>query len=395
MNPAELKAVVEYMESDRGVEREVIIRAIELALEGASERSGFEDDDLRIAIDRNTFQMKAFRKLSDGSEIESTPPNLGRIAAANAKQLIMQKIRTAEKELIFDQYKDRVGDIVTGTVTRFERSDVIIELDHGEAVLLGRERVPTEEYEIGERVRAIILEVREKERGTEIALSRSHPDFVRSLFELEVSEISDNTMEIKGIAREAGYRSKVAVYSNDERVDPVGACVGMRGMRVKNIVRELSGEKIDIVRWNDDIKVFITNALAPARLKNVDVDEETRTVSVIVDPDQLSLAIGKRGQNARLTSKLTGWRVDVQKDEESMDFEERVAVAVTKLAAIEGIGDAFAEKLVFSGFLTLEGILAAELDDLIAIDGITSEEAQGIWNAAEIAYTNEHGEIED
>lgn len=395
MNPAELKAVVEYMESDRGVEREVIIRAIELALEGASERSGFEDDDLRIAIDRNTFQMKAFRKLSDGSEIESTPPNLGRIAAANAKQLIMQKIRTAEKELIFDQYKDRVGEIVTGTVTRFERSDVIIELDHGEAVLLGRERVPTEEYEIGERVRAIILEVREKERGTEIALSRSHPDFVRSLFELEVSEISDNTMEIKGIAREAGYRSKVAVYSNDERVDPVGACVGMRGMRVKNIVRELSGEKIDIVRWNDDIKVFITNALAPARLKNVDVDEETRTISVIVDPDQLSLAIGKRGQNARLTSKLTGWRVDVQKDEESMDFEERVAVAVTKLAAIEGIGDAFAEKLVFSGFLTLEGILAAELDDLIAIDGITSEEAQGIWNAAEIAYTNEHGEIED
>ena len=395
MNPAELKAVVEYMESDRGVEREVIIRAIELALEGASERSGFEDDDLRIAIDRNTFQMKAFRKLSDGSEIESTPPNLGRIAAANAKQLIMQKIRTAEKELIFDQYKDRVGEIVTGTVTRFERSDVIIELDHGEAVLLGRERVPTEEYEIGERVRAIILEVREKERGTEIALSRSHPDFVRSLFELEVSEISDNTMEIKGIAREAGYRSKVAVYSNDERVDPVGACVGMRGMRVKNIVRELSGEKIDIVRWNDDIKVFITNALAPARLKNVDVDEETRTVSVIVDPDQLSLAIGKRGQNARLTSKLTGWRVDVQKDEESMDFEERVAVAVTKLAAIEGIGDAFAEKLVFSGFLTLEGILAAELDDLIAIDGITSEEAQGIWKAAEIAYTNEHGEIED
>ena len=254
--------------------------------------------------------------------------------------------------------------------------------------------MPTEEYEIGERVRAIILEVREKERGTEIALSRSHPDFVRSLFELEVSEISDNTMEIKGIAREAGYRSKVAVYSNDERVDPVGACVGMRGMRVKNIVRELSGEKIDIVRWNDDIKVFITNALAPARLKNVDVDEETRTVSVIVDPDQLSLAIGKRGQNARLTSKLTGWRVDVQKDEESMDFEERVAVAVTKLA-IEGIGDAFAEKLVFSGFLTLEGILAAELDDLIAIDGITSEEAQEIWNAAEIAYTNEHGEIED
>ncbi len=395
MNPAELKAVVEYMESERGVEREVIIRAIELALEGASEKTGVNDNDLRIAIERNTFQMKAFRRLTDGSEIESTPPSLGRIAAATAKQLIMQKIRTAEKEIIFNEYKDRIGDVVTGTVVRFERADVVIELDHGEAVLLGRERVPTEEYEIGERVRAIILDVRERERGPEIALSRSHPDFVRSLFEMEVSEISDNTMDIKGIAREAGYRSKVAVYSNDERVDPVGACVGMRGMRVKNIVRELSGEKIDIVRWSEDIKVLITNSLAPARLKHVEVDEETRTVSVTVDPDQLSLAIGKRGQNARLTSKLTGWRVDVQKDEESMDFEERVAVAVSKLAQIDGIGEDYAEKLVFSGFLTLEGILAAELSDLASIEGISIEQSQAIWTAAEVAYTAEHGEIEE
>ena len=202
-------------------------------------------------------------------------------------------------------------------------------------------------------------------------------------------------MDIKGIAREAGYRSKVAVYSNDERVDPVGACVGMRGMRVKNIVRELSGEKIDIVRWSEDIKVLITNSLAPARLKHVEVDEETRTVSVTVDPDQLSLAIGKRGQNARLTSKLTGWRVDVQKDEESMDFEERVAVAVSKLAQIDGIGEDYAEKLVFSGFLTLEGILAAELSDLASIEGISIEESQAIWTAAEVAYTAEHGEIEE
>ena len=395
MNPAELKAVVEYMESERGVEREVIIRAIELALESASEKTGVNESDLRIAIERNTFQMKAFRRLSDGSEIESTPPSLGRIAAATAKQLIMQKIRTAEKEIIFDEYKDRIGDVVTGTVVRFERADVVIELDHGEAVLLGRERVPTEEYEVGERVRAIILDVRERERGPEIALSRSHPDFVRSLFEMEVSEISDNTMDIKGIAREAGYRSKVAVHSNDERVDPVGACVGMRGMRVKNIVRELSGEKIDIVRWSDDIKVLITNSLAPARLKHVDVDEETRTVSVTVDPDQLSLAIGKRGQNARLTSKLTGWRVDVQKDEESMDFEERVAIAVSNLAKIEGIGENYAEKLVFSGFLTLEGILAAELSDLASIEGISPDESQAIWTAAEKAYTAEHGEIEE
>ena len=393
MNPAELKAVVEYMESDRGVSREVIIRAIELALESASGRNGEQDPNIRIAIDRTNFQMKAYRRISDGSEIETTPQSLGRIAAQTAKQVIMQKIRLAEKELLLDEYKDRVGEIVTGTVVRFERSDVIIELDHGEATLLGRERVPTEEYEIGERIRAVILEVRERERGPEIVLSRSHPDFVRCLFEMEVSEIGDGTMEIRGIAREAGYRSKVAVVSNDERVDPVGACVGMRGMRVKNIVRELSGEKIDIVRWSDSIRTLITNALAPAKLKHVEADEETQTVMVTVDADQLSLAIGKRGQNARLTSKLTGWRVDVQKDEESMDFEERVAVAVTKLAGIAGIGDVFAEKLVFSGFLTLEGILAAELSDLGSIDGISTEEAQAIWSAAEQAYIAEHGEI--
>ena len=259
--------------------------------------------------------------------------------------------------------------------------------------MTSKERVPTEEYEMGERVRAIILDVRERERGPEIILSRNNPDFVRRLFELEVSEITDGTMDIRGIAREAGYRSKVAVISHDERVDPVGACVGMRGMRVKNIVRELSGEKIDIVRWSEDIRTYITNALAPARLKHVEADEDTQTVKVTVDPDQLSLAIGKRGQNARLTSKLTGWRVDIQKDEESMDFEERVAVAVTKLAAIEGIGDEFSDKLVFSGFLTLEGILAAELGDLASIEGISPEQAKSVWYAAEVAYIKEHGEI--
>ena len=393
MNPAELKAVVEYMESERGVEREVIIKAIEAALLSVADKEDFSDGDRRLEIDRNTFKLRAFQRLSDGSEIESTPRPLGRIAAQTAKQVIMQKIRSAEKEIILEEYKDRIGEIITGTVTRFDRSDVIIELEHGEAVMPSKERVPTEEYESGERVRALILEVRDRERGPEIILSRNHPDFVRCLFELEVSEIADGTMEVKGIAREAGYRSKVAVISFDERVDPVGACVGMRGMRVRNIVRELSGEKIDIVRWSENIHTYITNALAPARLKHVESDEVTQTVKVTVDPDQLSLAIGKRGQNARLTSKLTGWRVDIQKDEESMGFEERVAVAVTKLAAIDGIGDEYAELLVFSGFLTLEGVLAATLDDLASIEDISKEQAKSIWYAAERAYIKEHGEI--
>jgi len=389
MNPAELKAVVEYMESERAVDRETIIRAIEEALQSVAEKGG---DSVRIGIDRSTFRLKAFKALSDGTEIETTPPRMGRIAAQTAKQTIMQKIRQAEKERVYEEFRDRAGEIVTGTVVRFVRSDVIIDLDHAEALMPSRERVPTEEYDAGERIRALVLEVREL--GPELILSRRHPDFVRRLFELEVSEIADGTIEIKGIAREAGYRSKVAVFSHDDRVDPVGACVGMRGMRVKNIVRELSGEKIDIVPWSDDIHVLISNALAPARLKHVEADEATRTVTVTVDPDQLSLAIGKRGQNARLTSKLTGWRVDIQKDEESMDFEERVAIAVAKLAAVEGIGDDYAEKLVFAGFLTVEGILTVDPEDLQeAIEGLDAERAQAIKDAAEAAYVKEHGEI--
>ncbi|MBI9020399.1 MAG: transcription termination/antitermination protein NusA [Verrucomicrobia bacterium] len=418
---SELNAVVEYMERERGVDRETIIRAIESALQNAADKNSVDAEVLRVNIDRNTLDIKAFAtkkvvisvddryneislaearrsdpsaQLDEMIEIESTPRNFGRIAAQTAKQTILQKIRQAEKSRVFEDYKGRAGEIVTGSVRRFERSTVVIDLDHGaEGMMPSPERVPTEEYEVGERIRAYIVSVEDRESGPEILLSRSHPDFVRRLFELEVSEISDGTMEIKGIAREAGYRSKVAVISHDERVDPVGACVGIRGMRVKNIVRELNGEKIDIVRWSDDIKKLVTNSLAPAQLKSVDVDEPTHTVTVTVDGDQLSLAIGKRGQNARLTSKLIGWRVDIQKDEEAMDFEERVAAAVAKLAHIDGIGDEWAMKLVYAGFLSIEGLMAADLSDLEAIEDITPEKAQELWKAAEKAYTAQHGEI--
>ncbi len=420
---SELNAVVDYMERERGVDRETIIRAIESALQNAADKNAEDAEMLRVEIDRASLDIKAFAtkkvvitvddrykeiglaearraepeaQLGEMIEVESAPPQFGRIAAQTAKQTILQKIRQAEKCRVFEDYKDRAGEIVTGTVRRFERSTVIIDLEHGaEGVMPSKERVPTEEYEVGERIRAYIVHVEDRESGPEILLSRSHPDFVRRLFELEVSEISDGTMEIKGIAREAGYRSKVAVISHDERVDPVGACVGIRGMRVKNIVRELNGEKIDIVRWSDEIKKLVTNSLAPAQLKAVDIDEPTHTVTVTVDGDQLSLAIGKRGQNARLTSKLIGWRVDIQKDEEAMDFEERVAAAVAKLALIEGIGDEWAEKLVYGGFLSVEGLMAAELSDLEGIEDVTPEKAQELWAAAEKAYTAQHGDIEE
>jgi N utilization substance protein A len=420
---SELSAVVEYMERERGVDRETIIGAIESALQNAASKSMADAEDLRVEISRETLDIKAFARkkvviavnnrynevslaearrtnpsaqLDEIVEIESTPRNFGRIAAQTAKQTILQRIRQAEKSRIFDDYKNRTGEIVTGTVRRFERSTVVIELDHGaEGVMPSKERVPTEEYEVGERIRAYIASIKDRESGPEILLSRSHPDFVRRLFELEVSEIADGTMEIRGIAREAGCRSKVAVISHDERVDPVGACVGIRGMRVKNIVRELNGEKIDIVRWSDDIKTLVVNALAPAKLKTVAVDEPTHTVTVTVDADQLSLAIGKRGQNARLTSKLIGWRVDIQKDEEAMNFEERVAAAVHTLAAVEGIGEEWAEKLVYAGFLSVEGIMAADLSDLEEIEDVTPEQAQALWSAAEKAYTAKHGEIKE
>ncbi len=421
----ELHAIVEYMEKERGIDREVVLQAVESALVNAARKVlGNEQGELRIDIDRKTFDIHAMAmmtivegpqceegeitldkarevfpecelELGQQVEMEVTPKDFGRIAAQTAKQSILHKIRQAEKNMIYDEYKDRAGDVVSGVVRRFERNDVIIELGRAEGVMTSRERVPTEDYQQGDRVRAYVLSIQNKGQGPEILLSRSHPDFVRRLFELEVSEIADGTVEVKGIAREPGYRTKLAVLSHDDKVDPVGACVGMRGMRVKNIVRELSGEKIDIVRWNEDIRIFVANALAPAKLSKITVEEETRSVYVIVDPEQLSLTIGKRGQNARLTNKLTGWRIDIQKDEGDISFEEKVAQAISKLAGIEGIGQENAVKLVQSGFLTLEGIMAAELDDMVeAVDGFDAAAARRVLESAQKAYEKVHISID-
>lgn len=417
----DLLAVLEYMERERGIDRETLICAVESALLSASKKSVGPSKDLRIDIDRETCDIRAFAKLQvvervenphdeitlpkaqktqpdvqlgDFIELEVTPKNFGRIAAQTAKQAILHKIRQAEKDRVFEEYKDRAGDIVNGAVRRFDRSDVVVDLGRAEAILPSRERVPTEEYQIGDRIRGLLLRVENNPQGPELILSRSHPDFVQRLFELEVSEITDGTVEIKAIAREAGFRSKVAVISHDEKVDPVGACVGMRGTRVKNIVRELSGEKIDIVRWHEDTKTFVTNALAPAKLVKVTVDQEMRTVQVVVDSDQLSLAIGKKGQNARLTAKLTGWKIDIQRDEENIGFDEKVALAVSKLAKIEGIGEELADKLVHAGFLTLEGILAADFSDLEAIEGLDAETAKALHSAAAAAHEKEYGLLE-
>ena len=384
----ELLAVFEYMERERKLDRETLAQLVESALQVAGRKSIGRVRDLRVEIDRKTLDIKAFAsiqivdfvrnrdeemslddaqakfpgkvcKLGDLIEVEVTPRNFGRIAAQTAKQAIIQKLRMAEKDKVFAIYKDHVGSIVTGTVRRFDRSDVFIDLGDAEGVMPGKERVPSEEYQIGDRIRFLLLNLDAQAQGTQLTLSRANPDFIKKLFELEVSEIADGTVEIKGLAREAGFRTKIAVHSNDEKVDPVGACVGLRGQRVKNIVRELSGEKVDIVKFSTDIKTFVTNSLAPAKLLRLEVDEVENVVKVIVESDQLSLAIGKKGQNARLTAKLTGWKVDIQKDEGDITFEEKIARATGQLAAVEGIGREHAERLVASGFLTLEFILAA------------------------------------
>jgi len=418
----ELLAVLEYMERERGIERETLLVAVEAALLSASKKNLELAKDLRIDINRKTCDIRALAKvqvvervtqphdqvdlakarkykpdvkIGEIIEIEVTPGNFGRIAAQTAKQAILHKIRQAEKDRVFEEYKDRAGDIVSGTVRRFERRDVVVDLGRAEAVMTDRERVPTEDYQIGDRIRAYIVSVQNNPQGPEILLSRGHPEFVRRLFELEVSEIADKTVEIKGIAREAGFRTKIAVISHDQKVDPVGACVGMRGMRVKNIVRELSGEKIDIVRWHEDVKTYVTNSLAPAKLIRVNVDEASHTVHVIVEADQLSLAIGKKGQNARLTAKLVGWKIDIQRDEADVSFDEKVARAVAELAKVEGIGAELAGKLVHAGFLTPEGILAVELNDLLSIDGFTEDIAKQVHTAAEVAFEREHGKAEE
>jgi N utilization substance protein A len=407
---AELSSVLSYMEKERGLDREVLLQAVEFALLSAARKSMGMTRDLRVEVDRKTLAIRVFAKMAvverpttgkdevtlkeaqainpaaqmgEMVEVEVTPKNFGRIAAQTAKQAILQKIRQAERDIVYDEYKDRVGDIVSGAVRQFNRSDIVVDLGKAEAIMPSKERVPTEEYQIGDRIRAFVLSVQQSSAGPGIVLSRSHPDFVRALFKLEVAEIADNVVEIKGIAREPGYRTKIAVVSHDEKVDPVGACVGMRGIRVKNIVRELSGEKIDIVRWSDDVKTYVTNALSPAKLSKVSVDPDVdHLVHVVADAEQLSLAIGKRGQNVRLTAKLLGWKIDIQKDESNVSFEEKVARAVENLAGIAGIGRENAEKLVKAGFLTVEGILAAEVKDLAEQAGLDEATAQVVHESA-------------
>lgn len=408
----ELIALLDYYEKEKGIDRETMIKAIEDGIAAAGlKRKDEPIRQLAVTIDRKTGRINATAvltvvdtvkdvrneigilrarrikpdvKTGEDVTVELDPREFGRIAAQAAKQAILQRQRSAEKQRIVTEFKDRVGDIVSGVIRRFEHSDVFVDLGKFEAKLPSRERVSTEEYQAGDRIRAFVLAVENEKHGPEIILSRNHPNFVRRLFELEVSEIADKTVEIKSIAREPGFRTKMAVASRDEKVDPVGACVGMRGVRVKNIVRELNGEKVDIIRWHANLQELVTEALKPAKIKKIELDETNKRVKVVVGAEDLSLAVGKRGQNARLTSKLIGWHLTIEKDETTeIAFENKIHQMSATLATNLGITQEVAVVLVRAGFSGVETIQLAQVADLEQIPGITVDQAHAIFDLAQ------------
>jgi N utilization substance protein A len=304
-NP-ELLRLVDMIHREKDISPEVLFEAIESALAAAVHKRFSETDEVTVRIERTTGNITAFR---NGKELSS--PELGRIAAQTAKQVIIQKIREAEQAALFGEYETRKRELVTGQIVRFERDDVIVSLGNGEAVLPRSERVRGENYHIGDRIRAIVIDVKKIGARVRIVLSRTHTDLIKKLFEVEVPEIAEGIIEIKHLAREPGYRTKIAVSSNDPKIDCVGACVGVRGSRIRNIIDEINNEKIDIIRWNDSAEVLIMNALKPAEIQSITLYDDTGKAEVVVADDQLSLAIGKKGQNVRLAAKLTGWDINI------------------------------------------------------------------------------------
>ena len=404
---ADLIAVLDYMEKEKGISREIILEAIQESLLLASKKSIGPARDLEVSIDPKTGDIRAFSKLivvdkvldrhgeihledalkidpeaKLGDEVvkEVTPRNFGRIAAQTAKQVVIQKIREAEKNIVFGEYQERLGEIVSGTIHHYDKQNIIIDLGRAEGVMPPREQCPHEEYRLGARLRTYILDVRERAKGPEVVLSRTDPNFVRRLFEMEVPEIDEGAVEIKGIAREPGYRTKLAVVSVDDKVDCVGACVGLRGNRVKSVVRELNGEKIDIIRWSDDQEEYVANALSPAKLKQVNLNQAKGECEVIVDEDQLSLAIGKKGQNVRLSSRLTGWKIDIFREGEVL---KGVKGAVAVLGELPGVGEKMARNLVEAGFTDLSIIAISEPGDLMEVEGVGKKTAEELIKAAQ------------
>lgn len=405
----ELMAIVEQMEREKGIKKEVLIEAIESALLSAARKmiDLKPEEELKVHLEPATGKIQVFK---NGLEVSSI--DFGRIAASTARQVIIQKIREAEKDVVFNEFQSRTGEIVSGTVYRFEKGNIIVDLlGKAEGVIFKHDQSPKEEFKQGQRIRAYVAEVRKDTKGAQIMLSRTHPNMVKKLFELEVPEIYEGIVEIKSISRQPGERTKIAVWSKNEKVDSVGACVGMRGNRVRNIVNELQGEKIDIVRYNEDIREYIKNALSPAKVAEIRLDKERSKAEVIVDDDQLSLSIGKHGQNVRLASRLIGWELDIRTkamieaeakkkegiaegqkapEEAKAGTEQEKAQKQPKarkkkkekegipLEELKGVGEKTLEALREAGVKSLTDVLDAGTEGLVKIKGIGEKKAQNL-----------------
>ena len=407
---ADLMPIFEQLQSERNIDKKVLIDAIRSAIETASKKSfhsygnveiDFNEEqwDIHVYQTREVVENVEDRKIhisleearsqqpdaaiGDQIRIEIAPGKFGRIAAQTAKQVIIQKIKEAERKNILAEFKKREGDIIGGTVKKQSHGSIIVDIGRTEGIIPPKEQSPRDMYRFGERMKFFVLKVSENERGPEIMLSRAAPELVRLLFEMEVPEIFDGIVEIRSLAREPGHRTKIAVISHDSNVDAVGACVGMKGMRVRTVVDELRGEKIDVIKWSDDIKTLIANALSPAGISSIIIDEELKSILVTVPPDQLSLAIGKRGQNARLASKLTDWKVDIIDDqrlrEETALLEEDI---IDELMELPGVGEKTANVLREAGYDSFGKIADASADDIASLPGIGKKTAERMIEAA-------------
>lgn len=411
----ELSRVIDSVCKDKGVDKEAIIKAVEEAVLSASQKLFRMQDknkelEARYNEDEGEIELFEFKTVTEDVKDPDTQisideaaeldpeaevgdvigvkinPEFTRIAIQNAKQKILQKIKEAEGKVISEEFKSRKGELISGIVRRVEKRNVIVDLGRTEAILPVEHQMPKEYYKPKERIRAILIDIRETKRGPQLILSRAHPDFVKSLFKAEVPEITEGVVEIKGISRDPGSRTKIAVASNDPDVDAVGACVGMRGSRVQNVIQELRGEKIDIVPWSSDPARFVCNALSPARVSKVIIDEDNKSMEVIVDDDQLSLAIGRKGQNVRLASQLTGWRIDIKTDSQIRHEQQEV---ISVLMMLPNVGEVTANLLYGEGFRSLEDIAFSDPKALMKAAGLKNEDdAQRIQTAARIALKN-------
>ncbi|RYH09896.1 transcription termination factor NusA [Tropicimonas sp. IMCC6043] len=405
-NQLELLQTAEAVAREKMIDPELVIEAMEESLARAAKSRYGSEMDIRVAIDRKTGRATFTRvrtvvedeelenyqaeltvaqakqylddpKVGDTITDEVPPVEMGRIAAQSAKQVILQKVREAERDRQYEEFKDRAGTIINGLVKREEYGNVIVDIGRGEGILRRNEKIGRESYRNGDRIRCYIKDVRREARGPQIFLSRTAPEFMAELFKMEVPEIYDNIIEIKAVARDPGSRAKIAVISYDSSIDPVGACVGMRGSRVQAVVNELQGEKIDIIPWNEDVPTFLVNALQPAEVSKVVLDEEAERIEVVVPDEQLSLAIGRRGQNVRLASQLTGLDIDIMTEEEESqrrqkEFEERTQLFMDKL----DLDEFFAQLLVAEGFTNLEEVAYVDQDELLVIDGVDEDTAK-------------------